>query len=55
MTIEEEQLVMYIARDIYVENLRKGKGVPATDIKFVDVVKDVTEGFKSLDGDTANE
>jgi len=48
MTLEEKQLVMSVARDIYVENLRKGKNVPATDSKFVNVVKDVKEGLSYL-------
>lgn len=48
MTIEEKQLVMYIARDIYVENLRRAKDRPEGENSFAKVVKAVNEGFKSL-------
>jgi hypothetical protein len=49
MTLEEKQLVMGIARDIYIENLRKGKNVPVGTDRFANVVKDVKEGLESLD------
>jgi hypothetical protein len=45
MTADEE-LVMYIARDIFIENLRKGKNIP--DGGFAKIVNDVQEGLDSL-------
>ena len=40
---------MGIARDIYIENLRKGKYLPQGEGSFVKVVKDVKEGLNSLE------
>jgi hypothetical protein len=45
MVFDEKQLVMLIARDIYVERLRKSKEGDS----FAKVVKDVNDGFKSLE------
>ncbi len=48
MEWEQKREILSIARDIYLENLRKGKNAPQVESSFRSIVIQVKEGFDLL-------